>query len=74
MLFNYFGGMYYFFAINCSNEYDAVYDSFFKEVQDELAKNEISIDDELSKMKEEYALKLEKKQMLKNNKKKYLKL
>ena len=28
-----------FFAIKCSNEYDAVYDSFFKEVQDELAKN-----------------------------------
>ena len=49
-----------FFAIKCSNEYDAVYDSFFKEVQDELAKNETSIDDELSKMKEEYALKLEK--------------
>ena len=33
---------------------------FFKEVQYELAKNETSIDDELSKMKEEYALKLEK--------------
>ena len=70
---NILAGCITFFAIKCSNEYDAVYDSFFKEVQDELAKNETSIDDELSKMKEEYALKLEKK-MLKNNKKKYLKL